>query len=174
MKRLITFFLLSFAFLILISSQTIAQSMNPGAGRSQEQSLQDLVNEVRQLRVLLQRINFTVYKTNVVVERLKFQQEVVTRLSRELNDVRENLSDTRSQISKMKELIPRLEKGVETGTRSPDELTGLKLELENATEREMRFVQRETQLMNDLSIERSKLLELNDQLNKLELDLTAR
>jgi len=38
-------------------------------------------------------------------------------------------------------------------------------------QRELRFAQRETQLMNDLSIERSKLLELNDRLTKLELEI---
>ena len=36
---------------------------------------------------------------------------------------------------------------------------------------EMRLAQRETQMTNDLSIERSKLMELNEQLTKLELEL---
>jgi hypothetical protein len=38
-------------------------------------------------------------------------------------------------------------------------------------QRELRLAQRETQLMNDLSVERSKLMELNEKLNTLELEL---
>ena len=171
MKRLITLFVLSLAFLIFTPNQTIAQSTNRP---SQEQSLQDLVNEVRQLRAMLQRINLTVYKTNVVVERLKFQQELVSQLSRELDDVREGLGATRTELTKIREVIRRTETGVEAGVKNPDELGPMKLELESAVERELRLAQRETRLMNELSVERSKLLELNDQLSKLEVELTAR
>lgn len=179
MKRLIRLFVLSCAFVVLTANQIIAQSTSQanaggGARPTQEQSLHELVNEVRQLRTMLQRINLTVYKTNVVVERLKFQQDVVYRLSRELNDVRDNLGDIRSQITKMKEIMPRIETAVQTGAKDPDELKAMKLELDSVAERETRLLQRETQLVNELSTERSKLLELNEQLNKIEVELTQR
>jgi hypothetical protein len=68
----------------------------------------------------------------------------------------------------------RMEQAIEAGARHPDELASLKLELNSGVEREMRLAQREAQIVNELSIERSKLLELNEQLNKIELEITSR
>ena len=170
MKRLISLVVLSVGFLLLTANLTAAQSATSSV-RSQDQSLQDLVSEVRQLRAMLQKLTVTNYKTNIVVERLKFQQEMVARLSRELNDVRENLADTRTTIARMKEQVTRFQAGVESGVRNADELAAFKLEVEAANQREMRLAMRETQVMNDLSTERMRLAELNDQLTKLELEL---
>ena len=171
MKIRIALFAFAVGFLLLTTGQTVAQSVKPEDRPASEQSLKDLVNEVRQLRAMLQRVNQTVYKTNVVLERLKFQQEQVARLSRELDDVRENLADMRMQSTKMKELLSRVETGVETGVKNPDDVTALKWELQVITQRELRLGQRETQLMNDLAVERSKLMELTERLNTLELEL---
>jgi hypothetical protein len=71
-------------------------------------------------------------------------------------------------------VIKRLEADVENGVKDLTGLAATKLELENAVQLELRLVQRETQLTNDLSIERLKLFELNDKLNKLEMELTPR
>ena len=173
MKRSMTLLVLSVGFLLVATNSTVGQTETLGGGArpSQEQSLQELVNEVRQLRAMLQRVSTTVYKTNVVVERLKFQQELVARHARELNEAREQLDDARVQVAKAKEAARRGEVGLEEGLLNPKEVTALKLELDALVQREMRLVQRETHLTNDLSIERSKLMELNDQLNKLELEL---
>jgi len=170
-----TFFILvalSIGLLCSTPSAASAQARTPvsGSGPTQEQSLQDLVNEVRQLRAMLQRITITNYKANVVVERLKFQQEMVTRLSRELNDVRETLAETRTTAARMREQVSRFQSGVESGVRNPDELAALKLEVDAANQREARLAMRETQVMNDLSTERMRLAELNEQLTKLELE----
>lgn len=67
-----------------------------------------------------------------------------------------------------------MEQAIEAGARHPDGLASLKLELNGGVEREMRLAQREAQIVNELSIERSKLLELNEQLNKIELEITPR
>jgi hypothetical protein len=120
---------------------------------------------------MLQRINQTVYKTNIVIERLKFQQEQVARISREVDNVRESLAELRAQATKMRELMGRMETEVKNGMRNPDVLTDFKQEFEVMTQRELRLAQRETQLMNDLSMERSKLMELTERLNTLELEL---
>ena len=159
---------------VLVCSAATVMGQSTNTNRTQEQSLQDLVNEVRQLRAMLQRVNTTVYRTNVVVERMKLQQELVSRGGRDLDDVREKLGETRVDILKLREFLKRVEADVENGARNSTELAAAKLELENAVQLELRLVQRETQLTNDLSIERLKLFELNDKLNKLEMELTPR
>jgi myosin heavy subunit len=171
MKTQIALFAFAVSFLFLTPGQTIAQSVKPEDRPASEQSLKDLVNEVRQLRATLQRLNQTVHKTNIVIERLKFQQEQVTRLSREVDSVRESLAELRAQTTKMKELVGRVETDVESGARDPGVLKDLKAESEVMTQRELRLAQRETQLMNELAMERSKLMELTDRLNSLELEL---
>ena len=173
MKRLSTLVVLSIGILCATPDAASAQPTNSVSGTrpTQEQSLQELVNEVRQLRAMLQRVTITNYKTNIVVERLKFQQEIVTRLSRELNDVRESLADTRLTVGRLKEQVSRFQAGVEAGVKNSDTLADLKLALEAANQREIRQAMRETQVMSDLSTERMRLAELNDQLAKLELEL---
>jgi hypothetical protein len=42
-------------------------------------------------------MNAAVYKGQVMLERLKLQQEQVTRIERELRDTRDSLSDLRAQ-----------------------------------------------------------------------------
>ncbi|HJU94079.1 MAG TPA: hypothetical protein VJ656_14155 [Pyrinomonadaceae bacterium] len=136
-----------------------------------EQSLQELVREVRQLRAALQRINTTMYRSQVLLERLKFQQEHVARISRDLADTRENLSEIRAQQARLKEMLPKAETGVESGVKHPAELAGIKAEFEHLKDREQRLVTREAQLSNDLELERARLNELNDRLNAFELEL---
>src|SRR5215510_6083122 len=95
-----------------------------------EQSLQELVKEVRQLRATLQRMNAAMYKGQVLLERLKLQQEQVNRIARDLSDIRENLSEIRGQQSRFKEFVSRLEPAVESGTRDRGELNDAKAQLE--------------------------------------------
>jgi len=172
MKRSISLVVLFVGVLLFGAQAASAQATTPvsGSAPTEEQSLRDLVNEVRQLRAMLQRVTITNYKTNIVVERLKFQQEMVSRLSHELNDVRETLADTRASIARMREQASRFQAGVESGVRNPDELAAIKLEVEAANQREARLATRETQVMSDLATERMRLAELNDQLAKLELE----
>ena len=136
-----------------------------------EQSLQELVREVRQLRATLQRMNSVMYKGQVMLERLKFQQEQVARMSRELGDTRENLSEIRAAQIRLKEMLPKAEAGVETGVKHPAELAGIKAELEHLKDREQRLGTRESQLFNDLESERAKLNDLNDRMTAFELEL---
>ena len=157
-------------FLFFVASDKALAQANASRPTS-EQSLQELVREVQQLRATLQRMNTTMYKGQVMLERLKFQQEQVARMSRELADTRENLSEVRAGLTRLKEMLPKAETGVETGAKHPGELAGIKAELEHLKEREQRLMTRESQLSNDVELERAKLNDLNDRLNAFELEL---
>ena len=139
-----------------------------------EQSLQELVGEVRQLRATLQRMNTTVYKGQVLLERFKLQQEQVSRMSRELNEVRENLHEMKAEVTKWKEALSLAEQGLEAGLKNPNDLPKLRKQIEALSQREQRLAARETQLANELEAERAKLNELNDRLNLLESELTPK
>ena len=164
--------LVCFLFLLVffVSPEKALAQVNTARPTS-EQSLQDLVREVRQLRAALQRINTTMYRSQVLLERMKFQQEQVARMSRELAETRETLSEIRAGLTRLKEMMPKTESGVEAGEKHPSELAGIKAELEHLKEREQRLITREGQLSTDLELERAKLNELNDRLNAFEAEL---
>lgn len=165
MKRLlICLSVLMISLFILLPTSGLAQSKTPATS---EQSLQELVSEVRQLRATLQRMNAAVYKGQVMLERLKLQQDQVTRISRELRDTRENLSEIRAQQHRIKEVLGRVETAIETGLQREDDRTSLKAEIEMLSQREQRMMLRETQLSGELEVEQSKLNDLNYKLNTL-------
>ena len=173
MKLSLVCLLLLFVSCFVAPEKALAQSTN-AARPTSEQSLQELVREVRQLRATLQRINSAMYKGQVMIERLKLQQEQVVRISRELADTRENLSEIRSHQARLKEQLPKMEDGVEKGVKHPAEVATINAELEQLKEREQRFTARESQLSNELELERAKLNDLNDRLNALELELAPK
>ena len=169
---------LSLVFLFLIVSfvvapeKTLGQSTSTRASQpTSEQSLQELVREVRQLRATLQRINTAMYKGQVLLERFKLQQEQVARMARELADARESLIEIKAAQARLNDLTTKVEAGVEKGERHPGELAAIKAELESLKEREPRLLAREVRLVNELEMERARLNELNDRLNLLESEL---
>ncbi len=172
MKLLFVCFLFLVVSFVVMPEKVLGQSTSTRASQpTSEQSLQELVREVRQLRATLQRINTAMYKGQVMLERLKLQQEQVARMTRELTDARENLSEIRSHQNRLNDLQTKTEAGIETGTKHPAELAQVKNELEMLKDREKTLGAREIRLANDLELERARLNELNDRLNALELEL---
>jgi myosin heavy subunit len=164
MKRLLVcLFVLVACTLFLTPASSFAQT--PPA--TSEQSLQELVKEVRQLRATLQRMNATVYKGQMIMERLKLHQEQVNRIERELRETRDNLSDLQSEEMKVKQMLNHADNGVKAGTTNETELVSLKAEYNAIRERQSRARMRESQLSVELSGERHTLNALNERLNLL-------
>ena len=165
MKRLVVcLFVLLACVLFLTPANSFAQT---AATATSEQSLQELVKEVRQLRAALQRMNAAAYKGQVMLERLKFHREQVTRIERELRDTRDNLSELRGQEIKLKEMLSRMDDEVATGVVSEKERTSFKAEFKVVNQRQHQAMMRESQLVTELEAERAKLNEINDKLNLL-------
>lgn len=156
------------ALLVMFFANASAQQAPRDAVRpSSEQSLQELVTEVRQLRATLQRMNAAVYKGQVLLERLKLQQEQVTRISRDVAQVREEIQELKSVQQRIKEQIPRVQEGVEAGVKHASEIAEMKRELDQLSQREHWSMMRETRLNTELDAERATLNDLNEKLNAL-------
>jgi len=166
MKRSIFFVVLLTCVFAKASAQQPVRTQD-AVGPSSAQSLQELVAEVRQLRAALQRMNATVYKGQVLLERFKLQQEQVTRLSRELAQAREDLMEVRSAEPRLREAVRRLEEHVTAGSKDADDLAAAKAELDSLAQRQVRLTMRETRLVADFEGERMRLNDLNHQLNTL-------
>lgn len=105
MKKSVTALLPFVAMVLLLTASTAFAQTAAASHPTSEQSLEALVNEVRQLRAALQRANLAIYRSQVLLERMRFEQEQVSRLSRELNDTRDALMETRARLPKLKEMV---------------------------------------------------------------------
>jgi chromosome segregation ATPase len=202
MKRFTACFFVIAAFFILASQPAYAQSAtSPSASRSdqevmqellsevrklrlaqtdtsanrsrpsQEQVMQELLNEMRQLRVALQRLSLTSYRTQVMVERLRLQQDQIGRLNAELSGVRSKLGEVRAQNSRMQSVMGDVEDKVDSGVSPPSEVNALKSALEEFKKLEQTLVEREIELSNELNTERANLGDLNQRLDALEREM---
>jgi hypothetical protein len=140
-------------------------------GRTQEQLMQELLNEMRQLRLAFQRLSLTSYRTQVMMERLRLQQEQVSRINTELSAVRGKLGEVRAQNSRMQSVMGDAEDKVDSGISPPSEVNAIKAALEEFKKLEQTLVDREIELSNELNTERGNLGDLNQRLDALEREM---
>jgi chromosome segregation ATPase len=154
---------------LLAPLQSYAQSGAASAlnKSNQEQIVQEILSEVRQLRVEVQRLKASAYQTQVVIERLRLQQEQVNRLTRELGEVRERISEAKTRQVKMDGMLEEAEKQMKAGVTPQSELKRISGEIEELKQREERLTEQEAQLSAELDAERVKLITLNRRLDEL-------
>jgi hypothetical protein len=140
--------------------------------------MQALVNEVRQLRLAIQRSNLSASQAQVVIERMRSQQQSVDRLSERLRWAREEASRFRMYLpiqqaefeNRLKDIEANLSESVDAKTRRvrEGELEITKQRLGMLAQEETRMRENESQTAAQLQIEQAKLAELNDQLDALQ------
>jgi hypothetical protein len=174
----ISLFVLAVLGLIsLTTSQVFSNSFAQAAQSGGEQTLQALLSEVHELRVTLQRANLNTYHAQITIERMKLQQQRVDRLQAQLVEVRKQLAETRKPLSwiptTLKNDEMRLAQETDAAKRADLErgIRHLKVELEEATQKEQQEQAYETQLNAQLQIEQAKLAELNERLDTLQREL---
>ncbi|MBO0859943.1 MAG: hypothetical protein J2P21_16050 [Chloracidobacterium sp.] len=134
---------------------------------NQEQILQEILSEVRQLRTEVQRLKTNATQTQVAIERVRLQQDQVARLTRELDEVREKISETQARQAKLNGTIEDTKKLVEIGLVRQGVLQSMSRDLEESKQREESLTERESRLSAELDAERAKLITLNKQLDEL-------
>ncbi len=131
---------------------------------AQPDMLQALLVEVRQLR-----------QTLVVIQRLGVQQQHVDALSRQLDQVREQIARSAQESNALMAAVAaneaRLAKEQQNGYVRhdiEDEIKKFKVAMEEKAVRDKQQQARESQLAGQLQAEQAKLHELNDRLDGLE------
>lgn len=173
MKRSTLFTFLGIALLVLFAPRdSQAQTAPPNAGGSkQDQVIQELVGEVRQLRIALQHISVNAYRGQVLMERLRLQQEQVNRLSQELNSTRNQITEMKSTQLSAKARLDDAETQQDKGLVSATLTARYKEVLEDLKRREQNLSERELQLAAQLESERASLTDFNKRLDALELEM---
>lgn len=153
----------------------LAQTQPPPhpAPADQGPTIQALLNEVRQLRLAIERMSLSAYRAQIAVERLRLQQERVERLTRDLEAVRDQIHEEELQEPLMKEVIEGVENRPGAGAGDEMELKMLKAQIEQRGQRMKQLREREAQLMGQLGVERANLSDIIYRLDVLERELES-
>ena len=158
--------------LVMLAGLSQASALHAQERRSAESAKEDhqqvlrtLLDEVRQLRMALQRSNALNHKVQITVERLRLQQGRVDSLTRSLENVRSRITDLKSSRPQMEEQIKYVEavlaRLTEQNRREQVELEvkEMKARVASWSREEEQLRQREAALTSELQSEQNKLSE---------------
>jgi hypothetical protein len=162
-------------------AQTETNNNAKTAQGDNRQTMRALVNEAHQLRLAIQRSNSSAYHSQVVIERMRSQQQTVDRLTERLRWARDEASRFKMYLplqqtevqNRLKEIEANLSETLDANTRRAreGELEIAKQRLGLMAQEETRLRENESQLTAQLQIEQAKLAELDDQLDALRREL---
>jgi len=156
-------------------SRILAQTAKPAesAQADRDQTLKQLLTEVRELRLAVQRVMVRSTRFQMLIERVRVQQAHVDALSRQLESVH-------SQAAEMKAAKPQMEQQIKNAEdmldRTPDpnahsdlesRIKVVKANLVRLGQEDERLRSRETAIDTELQSAQSQLNELNGQLDLL-------
>jgi chromosome segregation ATPase len=154
---------------------------SPAHGQFQpndSQTLRDLLAEVRQLRHDLQTTSVAVQRAEILLYRVRAQQEVVAQATQRLDRVRSELDSIRMQQKNLAANIKRVEDSSQDGAASPSErkdaqeqvlVIKARLEVLNAEEQVKQATESEAD--QHLRDGQAKLTALESQLDRLDSEL---
>jgi len=153
--------------------RALTSPVNQSLQSDNGQPMQALVNEVRQLRLAIERSNLSAYQAQVTLERIRWQQPRVDRLKEKLEEVRAEIAELRSRQASAPEDLKYIENELrkETDPGKRRELEQAQLMLKRQPEDLVQFEQKESQLLAQLQPEQARLNELNERLDAAQKEL---
>ena len=151
-----------------------AQNVKPAEDNN---TLQTLLNEVRLLRQTMQQTGLNTYRSHIILELMRTRNEQVVRLTRAVEESRDDVEKIEATIPRMAEQSKLLESMVEQelDATKRTQLTYEAKERKRDVERYKTLLERardrEQQLSNQLRAEQAKLAELESRLSALEREI---
>ena len=164
------------AIVLFVSLCLAARAQTPPP--SDSSLIQALISEVHQLRLAIERSNTLSPRIQLVVERVKMQQSVVTRVSDQLESAHRELDKLQSDQTRTAERIKTFETELSQATdplkrqQMDLELKAFKPEFDRALQLIDAVRAREAELNSRLRSEQATLDGLNDRLNQIERALS--
>ena len=172
LNRFGCFLLISFiVFGLLAATPAFAQTRKAAESAESETATKELVTEVRLLRVALEQNQKLLLQLLSLSERMRAQHEVVLQVSRDLEETRRRLSESKYSPEGVAATIAEMERQVSVGVATAAPLQRLKAEFEQQTQRDRELRDLESSLVSQLKTERAKLAELNQRLEALEREI---
>lgn len=137
-------------------------------------TIQALLQEVRALRLTLERTSTLVPRLQLTIARFQMQQDRVERLDRELRTLRTQLSTDASgrehMVAALRQFEEQSRQSQDPGLRKQSEeaANGMRAELEQQTLREQQGRGQEADMALQLKVDQAKLNELSAQLDQLD------
>jgi predicted nucleic acid-binding Zn-ribbon protein len=158
---------------LLAQEERPAPTVSPGEG---DPVLRQLLVEVRQLRLALQRMTLLSTRFQMAIERIRIQQPHIDGLNRELSGLRENISAKQTELDGLVERRKSAEEELEqaAGPESTEMETNVRhLKVAAASlEREVQeYREREAKMAVQVEIAQSRLDDLDDDLAALMREL---
>jgi chromosome segregation ATPase len=163
------------------SAPTFAQTGTSATGpqNDPDQTLKQLLTEVRELRLALQRSTANTSRFQMLIERLRVEQTHVDVMRRDLETVRAQLSELQSTKPRIEQQIKEAQDELDR-TTDPNAHTSLeshlkevKANLARVAPEEERLRTRETALDGEFQSSQMKVNELNGQLDALMNEMKA-
>ena len=148
------------------------------APRAGSDVLAQLLAEVHALRVVLERQAADTARIQLLTNRLTIQETRVTRLARDLDDVREQLSrgdvDLREAAERLKQMESSLSHLSDTAQKEEFEqqVAMMRRQIAEARARDQRLRTREGELETAFASEQARWIEISNRLDELERSLT--
>jgi chromosome segregation ATPase len=170
--------LLIFAVLVVTftypASTTFAQTNKASdPAQNPDKTMQQLLTEVRELRLAVQRATTSHTRFQVLIERVRIQQNHQETVSRQLENLRSQFADLKAAKPQMEQQIKEAEELLER-TTDPNRRTDLESQIKSMKANFARFGPEEERVRNrelaletDLQNSQQKLNELNSQLDAL-------
>ena len=164
-----------FFLAVLSTGSSLAQT---GAA-ADAATLQSLLNEVRQLRLAIERTGALWPQMQIMLQRVQLQQQYVETLSRQLEQLRDQIARSANESAQLNSRVKESEirAGQEQDARrrqqAEDEIKRLKAVIEQIAMRDRQQQDRESQLAGALQNEQAKLNDLNARLDAVERLLQA-
>jgi len=166
-------------FCYISPTRTLAQTMKPAdsAQVDHDQTLQQLLKEVRELRLAVQRATINNTRFQMLIERVRIEQLHIDAIGRQQENVRSQVADMRAAKPQIEHQIKDAESLLDRTTdlnRHSDlesSIKAMKGNLARIGPEEERLQNREATLNAELQAAQSKLNELNSQLDALMSEL---
>ena len=148
-------------------------------GAPDNATLQSLLAEVRQLRMAVERAVSVLPQTQVLLQRTQLQQQHVETLSRQLEQLRDQITKSSAEdahfAAEVRDAETRASQEQDATRHRYEEerLKSAKAQMEQEAIRDQRQRARESQLAGQLQNEQIKLSELQERLDALERVLQA-
>lgn len=165
--------------LLTVSFLAILCAADTQAQNSSEAMMQALLNEVRQLRLALEKSTTLTPRIQMTLQRMQLQQDSVSRASRELEEIRGHLTRSAGEEASISAQLRDVEAGAsreQDGERRKtmeNQTREMKTILEQRRIEDSQLRGRESETAGRLRTEQAKLDELNERLNSLERLLDA-
>jgi chromosome segregation ATPase len=158
-------------------SQTETNNKVKAAQGDNEQTMQALLNEVRQLRLAIQKSNLSAYHAQLIIERMRSQRQHVDRLTERLRETRDRIANGKIPQAEFEHELKKNDRFLsqewpaERRQDLEEQHDMFKTRLAALAKEETRLQEVESQLTAQLQIEQARLAELDDQLDALRREL---